>query len=136
MSARYVKGICDLIREYGKYSIVHYHGNLYRILDGIRAINPDGLHTIEAPPIGDCTLSQAREKLGKDTILIGNIQYDDLAHLEKHEIEELVRQAMDAGKSGKFILSPSAGPYENTISDKMIENYLAFIDAGIKYGKL
>jgi hypothetical protein len=57
LSARYVKGIVDLIREYGKWSIVHYHGNLYKVLGGMKEINPDGLHTIEAPPIGDCTIA-------------------------------------------------------------------------------
>lgn len=136
MSVRYVKGIVDLIRSYGKKSIVHYHGNLYKVLGGMKEINPDGLHTIEAPPVGDCTLTQAREALGKDMILIGNIQYDDLAHCEKHEIEELVRAAIEEGKSGKFILSPSAGPYETFINEKMVDNYLTFINAGIKYGKL
>ena len=136
MSARYVKGIVDLIREYGKWSIVHYHGNLYRILDGMKAIGPDGLHTVEAPPIGDCTISQAREVLGKETILIGNIQYDDLARREPAEIEAMVQAAVEEGRSGRFILSPTAGPYEQEIGEQQVGNYLAFIEAGIKYGKL
>ncbi|MGE5549098.1 MAG: uroporphyrinogen decarboxylase family protein [Bacteroidota bacterium] len=136
MSARYVKGIVDLIRAYGKWSIVHYHGNLYPILDGIKAIAPDGLHTVEAPPIGDCTITQAREALGKETILIGNIQYDDLARREPAEIEAMVQAAVTEGKSGRFILSPTAGPYEREIGEKQVRNYLAFIEAGIKYGKL
>jgi uroporphyrinogen-III decarboxylase len=136
MSVRYVKGICDLIREYGKWSIVHYHGNLYKVREGMKDMNPDGLHTIETPPVGDCTLIQAREVLGKDMILIGNIQYDDLAHKEKDEIDYMVFKAINEGKSGKFILSPTAGPYESEISNTMIENYLTFIKAGIKYGKL
>jgi uroporphyrinogen-III decarboxylase len=134
LSARYVKGIVDLIREYGKKSIVHYHGNLYKILDGIKYINPDGLHTIEAPPIGDCTISQAREVLG-EMVLIGNIQYDDLAHCNSTQIEDLVKSVMDEGKSDRLILSPTAGPYEELIPQKMIDNYIRFIDAGIKYGK-
>ena len=136
MSARYVKGLCDLIREYGKWSIVHYHGNLYKVLDGMKSINPDGLHTIEAPPIGDCTITQAREALGKDMVLIGNIQYDDLAHRDKEEIRQMVHDAINEGKTGRFILSPTAGPYETNISSKTSENYLAFIEAGIEYGKL
>ena len=134
MSARYVRGLVDLIRSYGKKSIIHYHGNLYKILEGMKYINPDGLHTVEAPPIGDCTLKQARDVLG-DVILIGNIQYDDLAHLEKREMQELVRAAVKEGKSGRFILSPTAGPYENHISEKMIENYITLIETGLKCGK-
>ncbi len=133
LSARYVKGIVNLIRDYGKKSIVHYHGNLYHVLDGMKHINPDGLHTIEAPPIGDCTITQAREVLG-DMILIGNIQYDDLAHYEPEQIRELVKTIMDEGKNGRFILSPTAGPYEEFIGEKMVNNYISMIDAGLKHG--
>lgn len=135
MSVRYVKRIVDLIRSYGKKSIVHYHGQLYDILDGIREVNPDGLHTIEAPPIGNCTISQARQALG-DMILIGNIQYDDLVRLNPEKVRELTRQAVEEGKSGRFILSPSAGPYDPKISPHTIENYRTFIETGIRYGAL
>ncbi|WP_148258379.1 uroporphyrinogen decarboxylase family protein [Mahella australiensis] len=136
LSVRYVKGIVDLIRGYGKKSIVHYHGNLYKVLAGMKEINPDGLHTIEAPPIGDCTITQAREALGKDMVLIGNIQYDDLVRKDKDEIEQMIKDAIGEGKSGRFILSPTAGPYETFINEKTVENYLAFINAGIRYGRV
>ena len=136
MCVRYVKGIVDLIRSYGKYSIVHYHGNLSQVLSGFRNIKPDGLHTIEAPPVGDCTISQAREALGKDMILIGNIQYDDIVRKTPQEIESMVQDAIREGKGGRFILSPTAGPYEKTIDEKTVANYVAFIRAGIKYGRL
>jgi hypothetical protein len=133
LSVRYVKGIVDLIGSYGKHSIVHYHGNLYHVLDGMKEINPDGLHTIEAPPIGDCTITQARERLG-DMILIGNIQYDDIRRLDTREIDAMVYDAINEGKTGRFILSPTAGPYEDSIPQCMVDNYIAFITAGVKYG--
>ncbi len=133
LSTRYVKGIVDLIRIYEKKSIVHYHGNLLDIRGGVNHMNPDGLHTIEAPPIGNCTISQARDILG-DMILIGNIQYDDLAHCDPKQIEQLVKTIMDEGKSGRLILSPTAGPYEEFIGEKMINNYIAMVDAGVKFG--
>ena len=134
LSMRYVKGIVDLIREYGKYSIVHYHGNIRKVLSGFSQIAPDAIHTIEAPPIGDCTITQAYEELKKDIILVGNLQYDDLARLTTDEIDEKVRLILDEGKAGRFILSPTAGPYEQQPSPKTIENYRAFIHAGIRYG--
>ena len=136
LSQRYLSGIIDLIRSYGKISIVHYHGNLYKVLPGFKAVNPDGLHTIEAPPIGDCTLTQARAALGRDMTLIGNIQYDDLERQEPAVIREMVREAMREGKSGRFILSPSAGPYDPNPTPRLIENYLAFIEAGVAFGQL
>jgi len=82
------------------------------------------------------TVAGSTSVLGKDTILIGNIQYDDLARLSVDEIDQLVRLAIEEGRSGKFILSPSAGPYETTLTEKQVENYLAFIHAGVKYGQL
>lgn len=135
LCARYVKGIVDLIRSYGMWSIVHYHGNLKRILDGIKYINPDGLHTIEAPPVGDCTILEARKVLG-DMILIGNIQYDDLSSLEELEIRELVKKTLREGMTGRFILSPTAGPYKRCISPKMQKNYVTFIETGLEFGRL
>ncbi|MGC8971497.1 MAG: uroporphyrinogen decarboxylase family protein [bacterium] len=134
LCARYVKGIVDLIRSYNMWSIVHYHGNLKKILDGIRYINPDGLHTVEAPPVGDCTLLEARKVLG-DMILIGNIQYDDLASLEESEIRDLTKRTLEEGMTGRFILSPTAGPYQECISEKMQRNYIAFIETGVEFGK-
>lgn len=137
LSSRYLKRLVALIRSYGKISIIHYHGNLYRVLDGFREIHPDGLHTIEAPPIGDCTITQAREKLGPEIALIGNIQYDDLERQTPEIIDEMVRQTMEEGRrAGRFILSPTAGPYADQPSERLIGNYLAFIRAGIRYGRL
>ena len=133
---RYVKAIVDLIREYGKISIIHFHGNLRSLLDGFAGIAPDGLHTIEAPPVGDCTIAQARTVLGRETALIGNIQYDVLARKTPEEVRELTRVAIEEGGSGKFILSPTAGPYETAPTERTIRNYLAMIEAGLEFGRL
>ena len=48
----------------------------------------------------------------------------------------LYKDALAQAEGGRFILSPTAGPYDVNISDHAIANYLALIDAGIKYGKL
>ncbi len=134
LSARTVKGLVDLIRSRGMYSIVHYHGNLTRVLPGMAAIGADGLHTVEAPPVGDCTLEQARKALG-DTILIGNIQYDDFRRLTPDDMERLVERTIGEGSGGRFILSPTAGPYEQSIPQRTQDNYVRFLEAGAKYGR-
>jgi hypothetical protein len=134
MSARYVGKICALIRSYGKISIVHYHGNLYHVRGGMKAINPDALHTVEAPPVGDCTITQAREVLDP-MALIGNVQYDDLWRLTPDIIEAQVKDALAQAEGGRFILSPTAGPYDENITERAVANYLAMIDAGLKYGR-
>jgi len=134
LSANYMKKIVELIRSYGRFSIIHHHGSLLPILEGMNEINPDGLHTIEAPPIGDCTIAQARKGLGA-TILIGNVQYDDILRLPTNELIALTRETVEEGMKGRFILSPTAGPYEDYIPEQMVKNYIAFVETGIKYGK-
>jgi len=133
LCSRYLKGIVDKIRSYGMYSIVHYHGLLKDILESFKYINPDALHTIEAPPVGNCKISEARKVL-EDMILIGNIQYDDFRSKTPDEIEKTVKEVLEQGKKGRFILSPTAGPYEKNLSKRMQENYIRFMKAGYKYG--
>ncbi len=70
--------LIDLVRSYGKKTFLHCHGRIREILPEIDEIGPDGLHPIE-PPMGDCSLRQAREALGPDMVLVGNVQYSDLA---------------------------------------------------------
>lgn len=133
MSARYVKSIVDLIRSYGKYSIVHIHGFIKEVLPGLKSIGMDALHTVEAPPVGNCPLPLARREL-EDMILIGNIQYDELERGSKEYIEELVRIAIKEGGKERFILSPTAGPYDENPTAQLLENYQTFVEAGLKYG--
>ena len=97
---------------------------------------PDALQPIEPPPIGDCTLAQARSVLGDRMILIGNIEYSDLAAREASEIDKAVADAITAGGPESFILCPSCSPYEEQISERTAENYITMIKAGLKYGRL
>ena len=135
LTAKYIKGLVDLIREYGKKSMVHYHGQIREVLDSFAMVNPDAIHTIEAPPIGNCTLIQAREKLGKNVVLVGNIQYDDILRMTQQEMREHVCQLMSEGKTGDFILSPTAGPYEKVIDENMQKNYIEILKSGWEFGK-
>ena len=119
----------------GKKSIIHYHGNIKKVLKGIKEINPDAVHTIEAPPTGDCTLTEAREALGKEIILIGHIQYEDIRSMTREQMRRHVKDVLREGMSGRFILSPTAGPYEEAISENMQENYIEILRTGYAYGR-
>ena len=99
-------------------------------------MGPDALQPVEPPPFGDCTLEEARRKLGDDMVLIGNIEYTDLAEKEPEEIAALVKTAIQQGGRRNFILCPSCTPYEQLISEKTAGNYIAMIQAGLKYGQL
>ncbi len=136
MATRFDKPLLDLLRKYDKKSILHCHGQIKEVLPEIALMNPDGLHPVEPPPKGNCTLTEARRELGQDIVLIGNIQYTDLDEKEPQEIEHLVAEAIEQGGPERFILSPSCTPYEEEISSRLSNNYITMIKAGLKYGQI
>jgi hypothetical protein len=129
----YATELIALVHAYQAKAIQHYHGFIKRILPDFLTMNPDALHTIEAPPTGNCTLTEAFNIVGDKIALIGNIQYDDFRALSSTQMAEAVRAVLDGTRGKRFILSPTAGPYEETISNQMVENYLAFIKTGWEY---
>ncbi len=131
----YGKELVDLIHSYGKKVIMHYHGQIREILPDFVTMGADGLHTIESPPIGDCTLTEAFAEVGNHICLIGNVQYDCFRSYSPEEMETEVKRILDEAKGRRFILSPTAGPYEDDISDQVIRNYLQFMKTGWEYGQ-
>lgn len=132
----YNKALVDLIRSYGKKSILHTHGRIKSILGEILSINPDALHPIEPSPMGDVSIKEVRETLGQDIVLIGNIEYSDLSTLDETVIEKQVEKAIRESGKRNFILAPTCATYEKTLPKKTLKNYISMINAGIKYGKL
>jgi hypothetical protein len=124
----------DMIREKGKKTILHCHGMIRDVLSGIAELNPHALHPVEPPPFGDCTLAQARARLGDDVVLIGNIEYMELESKSPEEIEALVKSAVDEGGRDRFVLSPSCTPFGDTLNERVSENYIRMIKAGLRYG--
>jgi len=131
----FARELIELIHAHGKLVIQHYHGQIREVLPDFRSMGPDGLHTIEAPPIGNCTLTQAFETVGDRIALIGNIQYDDFRSYTQAEMREAVRRVIREAGGRRLVLSPSAGPYEDTISENAIRNYLIFMETGWAEGK-
>jgi uroporphyrinogen decarboxylase len=127
--------IFELIHSYGGKVLVHHHGNTNAILERIADLGADGIQPIEEPPIGDCTMAEAKARIGDRVCLVGSVQYDDFARLEPDEMEALVRrQIHDAAQGGGMILAPTAGPYAAKLTDRQQENTIRFIDAGHTWG--
>lgn len=125
----YARELIEMIHSYGKLALQHYHGQIKMILQDFVAMGADGLHTIESPPTGDCTLTEACRVVNNRITLIGNVQYDLFRSLTPREMREEVARVLDEVKGHRFILSPTAGPYEKTVSQRIIDNYMAFLDA-------
>ncbi len=135
IGVKYNKNLFNMLRANGKKTLLHCHGRIYDILDGIKELKPSGVHPIEPPPIGNCSLKDARNKLSDNTVLIGNIEYYDLKSIEKEYIDSLVKKAIDDAGMKIFILSPSCTPFAKKIDKKLSENYIQMIKSGDTYGK-
>lgn len=128
--------IFDLIHSYGGWVIVHHHGRINALLERIAEVGANAIHPIEEPPVGDCTLAEAKRRVGDRVCLIGSVQYDDFQRLTPDEMEALVkRQIRDAAPGGGMILAPTAGPYAHQLTERQKENTIRFIEAGWRWGR-
>ncbi|WP_146684666.1 uroporphyrinogen decarboxylase family protein [Limihaloglobus sulfuriphilus] len=129
----YDKELIDMIHSYGKKVIQHYHGQIREVLSEFSYMGADAIHTIEAPPIGNCTLTQAYKELGDNVTLIGNIQYDDFRSFSKNQMAAAINSVLDECRGRRFILSPTAGPFLEPLPRQMIENYITFMETAWNY---
>jgi len=131
---RYDSRLFDLVHRYGSYIAVHCHGRVGSILNKLIDMGVDLLDPVEAPPSGDIEIGEAKRKAKGKITLVGNIQINDMETCTPEEIDEKVKEAICSGGKEKFILATTEGPL-SSVSDSMKDNYLQFIEAGIKYGK-
>ncbi|OPZ30611.1 MAG: methylcobalamin:coenzyme M methyltransferase [Lentisphaerae bacterium ADurb.BinA184] len=125
----YARELTALIHQYGAKVIQHYHGQIREILPDFLDMAPDGLHTIEAPPVGNCTLDEAFTLTQNRITLIGNIQYDEFRRLTPPQMRAAVHDVIREAAGRRLILSPTAGPFDPAPPGSLIANYLAFLDA-------
>ena len=124
----YATALNRQIHDNGAYVIQHFHGFIKHLLPDFATMGADAIHTIEAPPVGNCTMDEAYAALGGATTLIGNIQYDDFRHLSADAMRQAVLDLLDEVAGRRFILSPSAGPYDPDVSDRFLDNYVVMMD--------
>jgi len=132
----YLKEMTDLIHKYGGLVRIHSHGKIGKVLDDIISCGADALDPCEAPPDGDITLRELKNRAGNQMCLFGNIQLKALEHSNTAEIREIVRICMDSAKEGGgYVIMPTAAPINVPLSSKTEENYRVFIDTALEYGK-
>ena len=132
---RYDTPLCERIRSAGCLVYVHCHGFLDAVLERFADMGVNVLHPIEAPPLGDIALAEAKRRIGDRVCLEGNIQIGDVMTLDRSQIVEQVRQAIaDAGHGGGLILSLTATPFERVLSARTRDNLMAMIDTSLEFG--
>ena len=135
MVARYDERLIELAHRHNCVVVVHCHGPMDAVLERFANMGVDALHPLEAPPMGDVTLADAKRRVGDRICLMGNIQIGDLMACERAEIVAMTRQAIcDGAPGGGFILTLSATPFERVLSPRTLDNLLAMIETGLECG--
>ncbi len=128
-----MKRITERIHAAGSIAHIHSHGPLNDVLEQFVEMGGDVLHPIEAPPMGDVPLADAKRRIGAEICLEGNIQIGDLFGGTEAEVREITRRAIEEGKpGGGFVFCPTASPYTPRLSDQVVRNYLAMIETAIE----
>ena len=132
----YEKPLVDQIHDYDQLVLLHCHGSIKKVIHQICRTGYDGTQPVEAPPMGDITMAQAKEATGGKMCLIGNIQIGDLYLSNPQKIEAMCRQTIQHGKpGGGFILGVTAHHFSCPMDDRTLANFLAYINAGLKFGE-
>ena len=131
----YVSEMVDLIHRYGAKVRIHCHGRIRDVLDMIRQTGADALDPCEAPPDGNMTLAEIKDRVGRDLCLFGNIQLKLLEHGSREQVKQTVRHCLDAAKSnGRYVIMPTAAPINTPLARQTEQNYLCFIETALEYG--
>jgi uroporphyrinogen-III decarboxylase len=135
MVVRYDRPLVDVAHAYGCAVVVHCHGPMNAVLERFAAMGVDALHPLEAPPMGDVTLADAKRRVGDRICLMGNIQIGDIMACTGAEIVEMTRSAIAcAAPGGRFILTLSATPFERVLSPRTLQNLMVMIETALEYG--
>lgn len=132
----YVTEMVALIHRYGCYARVHSHGKVAHVLDMIVATGADAIDPVEPPPDGDITLAEMTARYGDRLIRFGGMELKYLEAETPAEVAARVEALMTEGKgAGGYVLMPTAAPINVPLSPRTAANYLAFIEAGLRYGQ-
>jgi len=129
----FFRDLCRRVHDRGCLLHVHCHNSLNAVLEDIAESGWDVTHPLEAPPMGDVVLADAKRRIGDRVCIEGNLQIGDIYASPTEEVVRLVTEAMEAGKpGGGFILCPTASPHTPQLTDLTVRNYLAMIETAVK----
>jgi uroporphyrinogen-III decarboxylase len=130
------KPVHELAHSHGRYTWIHCHGTLDKVLEEFLEIGADVVEPLEAPPGGDVELADAKRRIGDRIVIMGNMPYEAIISWPKDRIEERVKADCEAAMAGGgYIMMPCASPFEPVLTDEAFEGFKAYILAGRKYGR-
>jgi len=127
-----------IVNESGNFSVLHCHGRLAEIMDGIAELSPTALEPLEVLPAGtaDVSMRQLKSRLGRRICLMGGLQATELELLSPEQIDARVKEVLAAAApGGRFVLLPSSAPIQYPLPPRVVENYRACFEAAHKHGR-
>lgn len=134
-NVRYDKPILDMIHNSGGYVHVHCHGPIKSVLHYFVEMGADVLHPIEAPPMGNISIKEAKNILRGKVCIEGNIQIGDMYDCNASQIKEMTLEIIKDGFDDfrDLTLCPTASPFIPIMTPRALENYTTLINTVLDY---
>jgi hypothetical protein len=102
-----VKKLAKAIRSAGGFSYLHTCGFISDRLEILTQSGVDGIECMDPPPLGNVTLENAKQRVGHQIFLKGNIDsVNVLLQGDDEIVDKTIKETVEAGKpGGAFILS-------------------------------
>ena len=137
----YDKRVNAVARRRGGKVRAHCHGNCMDYLKRFWEMGIDAVEPLEAPPMGNVDLAEAKRRVGDRMMLSGNIPSPYFPMWSPEQVRDAVREAIRvAAPGGGFSLRTTGGTAgTNAFRDReqlrrIVKNCEAYIEAGLEYG--
>jgi len=131
----YLKREVERARKAGLKSILHIDGACHHVLESAAGIGSGGIETLEPPTLanGNVEIDDAKTRIGDRMCLMGNVDaVNTLLRGTPTDVENAVLDRIQkAAYGGGYVLMSS----ENLCTHTPVENLMAFVRTGRKYGK-
>jgi uroporphyrinogen-III decarboxylase len=126
----YEKRIIDIPRSKGIPVFVHSCGNIGAILEDLVEIGVDIINPVQPRALDPVYV---KEQFGDPLCLFGTIDVQDTLPFGTPQdvADEVKKRILNLASGGGLILAPA----HTVLSQVPLDNFIAFIDAAMKYGK-
>jgi hypothetical protein len=122
-----------LVHEAGGLVHHHCHSKVGTVLEDFAAMGVDSLDPLEAPPMGDVTLTEAKRRIGDRVCLHGNVQFGDMIRAPEQDIARQVRECLRVGApGGGYVLTQTSIPHMRVLEPQTVRNYVTFIETAVQ----
>lgn len=125
--------LTKIFKKAGIVTSLHCCGKERFLVEQAAKTDLDCIDPLEIPPMGDCILSEIKEKFGKDLALKGNIHTTEvMLRMDPAGVEKVARETIETGMpGGGFILSTG----DQCGRDTPDENIFKLVECCERYGQ-